>query len=615
MDAIADPITRYITLVASTQVGKTLAIIAAILYLVKFKPANALVVLPDRNEAVLFRERLYAMAKETGYEIPPEWRWNLRHMDVGGMRIYLAWSGSRQGLRGKRCKYVFMSEVDVFARNNEAGDPIEAAQQRVKAFPSFLIFRESSPIPEVSRIDRLEEDTNGLRWHCECPHCGKWQQARFFRYKTGDNAGRGGFGGMDDGEGNLLEVDDVRKTAHYVCVNGCKITSEQKRRFLNSGRWVAAGQRIVKGKIVGKAKRGRRDVGARLWSIHSDKSFGDIAAEYVIAVRDGKIPDFWQNWLGQSHKTSARVPKWTDLAKRMRVSYYHRGKVPKEAWFLIASGDTQKDGVYFEVRAYGDRRTSWLVDWYYFPRFAGDETDVVKSDLAQIESAVLRRWYDVEGGENPRGQKRLQVVLSGIDTNYRNEDLHLWKRSLPEDLQDKVRHVRGEGSVLPADQPYKLSVVKQSKRERDDGSGPVVYEGGLELWLLNSNTFRLRQLEEFNADPDKPGAWLLPADILEAGGTKYMKQVTNRQKKEAAYDDGRPKYKWDDVKGGIGHDYWDCTVNSKAIAQMFIDQLEGDPGWDASKWPTNTAPPEASPRAQEPSPRGRVTERVDRAAR
>jgi phage terminase large subunit GpA-like protein len=49
--AAADPEVRQITIPASTQVGKTLTLIALLIYLARNSPARALVVLPDQDLA------------------------------------------------------------------------------------------------------------------------------------------------------------------------------------------------------------------------------------------------------------------------------------------------------------------------------------------------------------------------------------------------------------------------------------------------------------------------------------------------------------------------------------------------------------------------------------
>jgi terminase, large subunit len=579
LTAAVDPETRTITLPASTQVGKTLSLCALILYLARNAPASALVALPSKDAAVEFRDRLYSLAKESGLRIPKPWRWNLRFCDVGSMRVYLGWSGSRQGLRGRRCKYVFLSEIDVYQVQTKGGDPIEAANQRVKAFPSHLIFRESSPVPEPSRIDSLYDQTDQRQWWARCPECGTWQVLRFFRHREGDLVGRCGIGGMLDEQDQYLEPDQVRTTAHYVCVSGCKIYDDRKREFVADGRWLPRGASIDRrGKVVGEQRR-VRDVGFRLWAAHSNAGWGEIAAEYLKARKNGTVADYFQNWLGLSYKQRGSMPTWQELGQRLAVVGHARAIVPAEAWFLTASADVQDNEVYCAVRGWGDAKTSWLVDWFVFDRDEGDEHQLVKSDLAQVDEAVLSQWFAVEG-MNPRGRTKLQVVLLGCDAKYRTIDVHHWLRS--QAARKHVRAVQGDGSMRGAVR-YKVNTVFESRRRKKKDGEKEKYEGGLELWSINSHAYRRDLSERFGSPANLPGAWLLPESIL-SEGAHYLRQLVNEPPVLVKSKDGRQRLEWREKDGELGHDFWDVEVNQLAIADMVVDQLPGSPGWCAAKW-------------------------------
>lgn len=583
--AAGNTTTRHIRLRSSTQVGKTLALCSLICFLAENSPASAMAVLPDRDSATEFRDRLYALAESSGLQVPPAWRWNTRHCDIGDMRVYLAWPRSRQRLRGRRCKYVFRSEIDVWSEIKHVGNPIEASNRRVKAFSRYLILDESTPIPDVSRIEVLERDTNQLRWWAKCPQCGEFQVIRFFPIKDGPLAGKCGILGIRDAHGNLKPVEQIRSEAYYACQAGCKITNDQKRAFVATGMAVPRGQTIDhEGSLIGTPERGERDVGIHLWAVHSNDNWGEIGAEYALALANGTLPDFYQNVLGLSHKQHSAMPTWRELGTRL-AGPNARGQVPPGAWFLTAGGDVQDRECYVSVRAWGDHRTSWLVDWFVFEREAGDDGELVKSDLKQINT-VLERAYQVCGpnGEtayNPRGRSQLKIVRLGIDANHRTLDVHNWIKSLGE--APRVIAVRGEAGVKAADK-YKETVVLESKRVVGDTNKHVEYEGGLALLNINPDVFRSDLADRFVADPSKPGAWFVTSDCLSTGEF-YLKQVVNEPKVVIRGKDGRPKVEYRERDGTIGHDFWDAEVYSSAVAQKIVDDFDGQPGWDASKWP------------------------------
>lgn len=599
LQQIDDPNTRHIRLRCSTQVGKTLFLCAVICCLAATAPATAMAVLPDQVEASAFRDRLYALAESSGLKIPPFYKWNMRYCDVGDMRIYLAWPRSVQRLRGKRCRYVFRSEIDVFPDTKKTGDPIASSDRRVKSFKRFLIFDESTPIPETSRIDQLEQDSNRARWACQCPHCGTYQVPRFYTHKDGPLKGRCGVAGFRDSNGRLKSADQARRDAYYVCEAGCKITSEEKPVFLRTGVMLVDGESIDKrGRIKGKPARDTRVVGLHLWSAHSHDSWGDLAAEFVEATRNGTLPDFSQNALGMRHRHHGRMPEWQELGSRL--AYWNvRSTVPDGTWFLTAGGDVQDREVYVSVRGWGDHRTSYGIDWFVFDRHDDDEGSLVKSDLAQIEAAVLARNFQIvnEAGKrstNPRGKGFLRVAMMGVDANHRTLDVHNWIKSLG---TKRVIAVRGEAGVKPADK-YKPSTVYESKREGDDGE-KTQYEGGLDLLNINPEVFRVDLEARFQADPTKPGAWYVPKDAMTTGSF-YLQQVVNEPQIFVRGKDGRPKSQRKDRDTTIGHDFWDTEVYSSAIAQKIVDDFPGQPGWNAAAWPKPDEPSKQPSRTPQP---------------
>jgi phage terminase large subunit GpA-like protein len=518
--------------------------------------------------------------------VPKESEWNTRHVELGTMRVYLAWSGSRQKLRGRPCKYVFLSEIDVYRGDKKAGDPIAAADQRVKAFYSHLIIRESSPTGEPSPIAELEAQSDQRRWHVPCPHCGVWQELRFFTYRAGALAGRGGFAGLQDADGNWLSAEEARQTAHYVCVAGCKIPNEHKQAMILAGRWVPKGQKLIAGQLTGTPARGPRHAGAHLWAIHADTStLGDIAAAYLTARVEGKLPDFHQNWLGLSYTPRAKMPTWEQLGRRLAWQH-QRGEVWHEAWFLTCGCDVQDDRVYYVVRAWGDAVTSWLVDWGVFDRLAGDEAQLVKSDLAQL-SALLKRKYPVVGGEgvNPLKKTALAIKLLGIDSNYRVLDVHRWIESRGRPA--RVRAVRGDHKIAP-EEKYRAALVEANTRTGEK------YPGGLMQWGIYVSHFKQDLAERMAGRRGQPGSWHVTADAR-VRGKDYLKPWVNEPKQIEVNAQGRKRTVWKPRSTMLGVDYWDCEVYGRALADMIVDALpERDGrrvGWDARLWPRRTSAP------------------------
>lgn len=584
-----DPEVTFVVVVAGTQIGKTLGLQVGVIWCAENSPAPGLVVLPDQASAIEFRDRIYATATASlaigGFRrmrVPPEYQWNTRWIDLGSMRVYLAWSGSRQRLRGRACKRVWDSEVDAYGGDKKTGDPVAASHQRTGAFYHFLHYHESSPTNHPSEIAALEAScTDRRRLHCQCPHCGTYQELRFFPYKSGDLAGRGGFGGYHNEHGELLAPEEARRTAHYICVSGCVIRNSEKQAMIESGQWVSLGQHIDKrGRVTGPAPLSRRKRGYHLWAVHSDtRSFGDIAAAYLEAVAAGKVPEFFGNWLGLEYQQQSKVPSWGQLGRKLAWTH-ERGTTPHQVWFLTAGCDLQADEVFYVVRGWAPFCTSWLVDWGSFKRSEGDETELCKSDLAQL-TALLERRYPVVGvdgpAQTPLGRSQLGVRMLCIDSNHRPMDVHNWMQSLPDAITKgdnaRVRAVRGDHKVDPAVR-YRMHVVEQNTRTGEK------YEGGLEQWGIYVYHFYQDLHERLAGRPNVPGSWYVTKDAVTAGKS-YLQQITNFHRVVQVNEKTlKKKSIWKPRSGTIDVDFWDCEIYDMVAAHMVV----GDMGWEVEAW-------------------------------
>lgn len=624
LDCFQDGEVRSIAIPAATQIGKTLTLIAAILWAAENSPAPGMIVLPDRDAAIEFRDRIYGTALATiargGTErlrVPPEHDWNTRYIDLGSMRVYLAWSGSRQRLRGRPCRFLWLSETDVYRGDKKAGNPISAAHQRTKAFFRGLHYHESSPSEYPSTICELERHcTARYRWHCPCPHCGVWQELRFFTHAKGERAGRGGIAGLKDEHGEYRSAEEARKHAHYVCEAGCIIGNEQKQAMLEAGVWVPLGCKVRSATrsrtsnsacdrvlpalagpprrhgdvytsadnshliIEGKLPQSRRDVGFHLWSVHAESiTFGDLAAAYITAKETSKLPEFFGNWLGLEWKPETKLPTWSQLGHRLAWSHA-RGTVPPEAWFLTAGADMQgeNNGVRCVVRGWAPGCTSWLVDWFWLERDPGDEADMIKSDLKKLCQMVLERKFPVAGGGlNPLGRRELSVRLLNIDTNHLPMKAHAWLRSLPESWtrgeSPRVRAIRGDHQIK-GETRWRKNVVETNTRTGE------AYEGGLEQWGLYVYPFYDELTQKLQSEAGKRGAWYVTADCL-TQGKSYLEQVVNfaRQVK-IDQKTGHKKAIWDAINHRVAIDFWDCEIYDLVAAHMVV----GDLGWEEANW-------------------------------
>jgi phage terminase large subunit GpA-like protein len=583
-----DPDVSCIVLMTDAQRGKTTIIIVGILSRCELDPAPMMLVAPDQDSIRELRDKVYSTGLETDTlrdRIPPQRLWNDRLIDLMTMHVYLAFSGSRQRLRGRTCKSVYCTEVDVWQDSPRLGKSAELIRARTKAFPEHKIVYESTPTDEASTIDAMYKRTDQRKFHVPCPHCGQYQELRFFVYKSGKHAGRAGLAGLQDEHGSWLAAEEVRRKAHYLCINGCTIDSSDKLRMLAKGKWVPRGQFVDEhGHLRGKPARSRRRVGYHLSALYDEQvSFGEVAAEYVQARESHSLREFFNNWLGLPFTSGSVMPKWKVLGRKL-AAHHPRGVVPAEAWFLEASADVQADRVYWRVRAWGDACTSWLVDWGVLNRdqqhpYLPD--GLLASDLAQLDEHVLKVHWPVDG-ENPRGQSSMRVRVLGIDANHRTSDVHAYLRAHPD---GRVRAVRGDHKVDPA-MGYRMNVVERNARTGE------VYDGGLELWGIFVNVYKEDLLMRFQIDAQQAGAFLFPADILEEG-QEYLRQLVNEGPVTVINKIGRQVRTWLTRDKELGEHYWDLEVYGRCLAEMVTGGI-----WEAEiwrkKWPSVRPAPDSA---------------------
>lgn len=577
LQAFANPAVEKISIIASTQVGKTLFVQVALAYAAVTDPAPALICLPNQAAAIEFRDRFYGNAMESAElrdRVPPERKWNTRHIDLKTSRVYLAWAGSRQRLRGRACRYVILSEVDVYQRTM-AGDPVRVAEERTKKFYRRKIVQESTPVGEESPIAAEYEAGDKRRWYGRCPECGRFQELRFFTFQKGDIAGRGGIAGYRGDDGELLQADEARAGAYYICLNGCEIRDDRKLEMVTGGRWVRAGQDIdQEGRLTGTPTRSDRHASFHLWSIHSNTvTIADIAEAFIRHVDGGQLGEFFENWLGLKYSTSKRVPRWRRVAERLAGSY-SRGYVWPEAWFLTSGVDVQEDVVYWSVRAWGGGIRSWLVDWGVLQRYPDQEKpDGLCSDLDQLTERVLNRRWPVHGGQKtPLGKSEVGVKLLAIDSNYRTTDVRRWI----DDVRSKrVRAVIGDTRTVKAADRFRRTRIERTENKKS--------KRGMEVWRVNVNVYKEDLMERIVSGCDgKDDSFRFPSDIGRLGAT-FLKQLVNERKRIVEDRYGRKRMEWVVHSKSTGEHGWDTEVYSRAAADMVLADQRLD--WNSANWP------------------------------
>lgn len=558
-----DKTTERIVIMAATQIGKTEVIKAAAVAASQTSPAPAMFAGPDKDYVSEKRDQIYAMADATPAvrdKVPRPHNRNYRMINLGGSVIYLAWSGSPQRLSGKACKRVFCSEIDRWSQTPREGATQKLVAERVKAFALYKIVYESTPTNEDSAIAAFHAGGDQRTWRCPCPHCGHYQELRFFPHKNGPFAGRGGIVGIKKRGGGFKSPDEAIKSAYYICEQGCRIEPHQKNGMVGRGRWVPRGQEVTPaGKLTGTPASESRVRSYHLSSLYAPQiTFGRMAAEYLDCRDDpDALRGFWNNWLGLPYHTVTKIPQWRELGRRL-AGGHKRGTVPSDAVFLTAGVDKQQDRAYYVVRAWGAGGRSWLVDHGVCGVRIGDDGLLIKnSDLREMARRVIDRRFPTVT-EIAGGITSLPVVMTGVDTGY--EPAQVW---------DFIRQFPGERvRAVAGDHKMKSDFYRMNTVERNARTGKV-YPGGMKRWGVAVDTYKADIQDRWNLSPSDAAAWLLFHNALELS-EDYLRQIVNEGPVWTHNKQGRLVKTWQVINPKTGNHYWDCEVYARAVADMWV---------------------------------------------
>lgn len=594
LDAMLDPDVREISIKKGTRVGGTLAGIAANLGLSDLDPAPSMIVTPDEPSGMELRDRLYdTAASSDAYRdrVPNQRLWNSRAIDLRSNIIFLAWAGSAQRLRGRTCRRVFFHEIDVYPPAiRGGGDAIRAGAQRVQRSFYSLLYYESSPDGEASRIHALHRKGNQMTWQCPCPKCGRYQELRFFTFKEGEYKGRGGLAGFKDEHDNLLSKEEAMEQAHYICLNGCRIDNHQKHPMVQKGKWVPAGCEIddETGEVIGTPTHSRRHISCHLWAIHVPSiNFSSLAEAYIDHWVENDMKEFWQNWLGLRYRTGRKPPRWDQVGRRLE-GYASRGEVSVGTYFLTAGVDVQLHGCYWSVWGWGHMSRCWLIDWGYNRRFMSDTDSMaddevedltyphIASDLGQLRQAVLARKFAMFGGKNsPFGQPHMKLKGVAIDSKYRKNSVH---RFVQQSLDPRILAVQGDDAVNPRDR-FRRAKIERTRDGRE-------LDQTREYYGISTTYFKSDIYDRLALDIKADQSVNFPKD-MSTRGQDFLRQLMNEIQVE---DKEKKKLQWKEQNNRIGSHYLDTFVYAYARAEILLATL--GLSWDAGSWRNDQEPPE-----------------------
>lgn len=512
MDVILDPGIEKVICMFCAQAGKTELQLNIIGYFMEHDPSPILLVMPTLDLASTFsKDRFTPMVRDTkclhakiGTKKAKDSSNTILKKTFQGGQIKMGGANSAASLRSMPIRLVMCDEVDGYPVNVEGeGDPVALAEARATTFLSRkIIVLTSTPTQKgKSRIEAAYEASDQRKFHVPCIQCGAYQilQWRQVKWPKGDNF-------------------DLSKT-YYECQHcGAHLSDADKNEMVKNGFWQAD-------------KPTRKVAGFWLNGIYSPwLTLEDMATKWLEAINaknKGNVEllrTFFNTILGESFEDTREARK-EDSVLRLKDDR-PRGLVPQDISCIMCIVDTQKEGFWYEVVAFGwgQELESWQIREGYVETFAA---------LRKIISED--QYLDINGGKHVIG---FSLIDSGGDkTAEVYKFCHTMPNCWPLKGQQKMTKM---WSVTQLDfYPGKIKPIP----------------GGLKLYNINTSHFKNYLSTKLKISPADPGAWHLHKDV----DFDYAHQMC------AEYKDASGIWQCPD---GRDNHYWDLGVYRLAAAEM-----------------------------------------------
>lgn len=532
MDALNEPLVEEITIMASTQVGKTESLLNLVGYIVDQDPGPTLFVMPREDDAKsISTKRLLPMMLLSpalqAHILPRTDAITQMEITLDRMIIYLSGANSPAGLASRPVRYLLMDETDKYPHfTQKEADPIKLATERTRTYWNRKIIKCSTPTTREGYIAREYEKSDRRRFYVPCPHCGKYQ-VLIFRTQVK----------WPDGERDP-EAIKSKRLAWYECIE-CRgqITDAMKHKMVSAGIWAPDGCEVEKnGSITGEiphtAHRG-------FWinALYSPwLTFSDIAAEFLSSKESPELlmnfvnswlAEVWEENLGKTHP---------EQIKSLALPH-ERGIVPSGVRALTGGVDVQKDHFFLIIRGWGVGQESWKI----------------LSERVELWDDVVRIMFQTHYPSEMPNKPPFPVRLTCIDTGYRTDEVY----SICRYWRDMARPIKGQKHLSGV--PYKNSAIDKYP----DGK-PI--PGGIQLSHIDTTYFK-DKLARFIQNTAQGGSygWHLhinPSD-------DYCRQISGEHK--VILRDrrtGRATEEWRPITSHAPTHYLDCEVYAAAAAEM-----------------------------------------------
>lgn len=572
IDALCGNRAEKVVFLKSTQIGGTLAMMAAEGYFIDQDPGPAMHVMPTEKDARSFAdERMLPLlegCERLSRHIPSRKadmtkdRFRLATMD-----LHFGWGGSASMLASRAKRIMIFDEADKYTQRGSAeADPISLGYERMRTFWNRKCAIVSTPTVAGGVVSREYRASAQHRYFVPCPHCGTEQPLRFenVRYPEAEGA----------------ERIKAWRLAWYLCA-ACegRIDERHKSAMVAAGRWRMDpdwfDREVLRSRTAldidtdddaepePQAPAGLSPAAwelpddadmPRVWGFHINAlyspwlGFSDVAAEFVSSQRDSlSMRNFRNSWEGLPYEeTTAELDAGMF---RDCIADYQSGEVPADALVLTFAADVQQDHVWWSVRAWAQDERSWLIDWGVSERpddpEAGDEFE-------QVGLLIDSMAYERDDGV------MLPISKAAVDSRFRTKRVYEFVRPRRRVL------VPTKGAKGRQVTPWRLYDVDKLPSMKH-----VI--GGLQYASLDVTHYKDVLAEWFGAEKKRffvPRDVARPIERRRGGPTNWVDQFCSEHRVVVGKDIQGPIYRWKLRPGARDDHLKDCEVLHAFLADL-----------------------------------------------
>lgn len=494
---------------------------------------------------------------------------------IKGVTLRLASAGSSTALKSEAAGLAVVDEYDEMSASvRNQGDPVGLIEARGESYSDFVMvvtstpgkgvveteelsagidadgneitlefFAVGDPIEIESPIWRMFQEGTRHHWATCCPQCNEYFIAmqKHLKWPPGSTPAQ------------------AKRDAYLQCPkNGCIINDDRHEHddYLDSlpGKMNTAGFMIAPGQTIEDAKAGINQPDNSTYSQWSSGLWSPLVgwgtrAERLVKAEMSGEEDKRQTAtnanFGEVYASgvSGDMPAWEELLKMRREikpNTLHRGMVR-----IVMGVDVQKRGLYYVIRGFGARGTSWLIDNGYLIG-ATAENDVWE----QLANIML----------SPIQGVRIEKVM--IDAGYRPDKAEAGSAHRVYEFCRQYSFVctACKGRSTYGGRPYSVSKIEV----KPDGSKQIY---SIDLVMLDSDFFKSLVHTRVKTADGQAGAFYLHCEADE----EYARQVLSEVR---IVHPGKAKPEWKAVRRD--NHYFDCealaaaagyTLNVQAIPE------------------------------------------------